>query len=1089
MDTQMNTDKRIQDGIDTATPSPEDAPVKKLRFSDAQQRVIDSRGKNLLVSASAGAGKTAVLVERLCRLVVDDHVPISSILAMTFTEDAAREMKTRLKARLLEAAKTDPSLNAQIGALETAMISTIHSFCLDLVQHNYYMAGLSYSMVNNIDNDLADSQALEEAFEGARLALDPDRSAELLLYMEAFSKNEAHLRERLLKFLELARSKPDPVAWMNSCRKTDTAITPWFFAYFEVRIQALLDIFEEVENAVEDMEFAKLKKQEDYIALFSGKHRALEICMNALKERNYDAFGQAFIEYIETTGRFTPTINKVSFKSLQSDSRRIEKEIGDVLFTPMQFEKSEENIRRVQNTFIDLALDVRSRFQAIKKREGFIDFADMELYAWQILQNKETADALRKKYEVILIDEYQDTNDLQESIINAICRENNVFRVGDIKQSIYGFRQARPQLMKDHIDHPGVHDEIIAMQENYRSSARLIRFNNHFFSHLMNTEGLPAQFDAMDYARPGTDAQSEGAQKPIRFLFSEYENYVKDGEELSTIAARKIHRQNRYDLIAHDIEEHVKNEGYALRDIAILTRSSTPHDDLKQALEAWGIRALHHVRRGFYTNKAIQVVLSAMRVIEDERNDIALMAVLCSPLTGLSQQDILPLLVGADDSQSLYNRLRLNEKGNTVLQIVRDLKKLKELPLAQMVVGIFQIRGFYDYWTSSQDKTNLDLLLEKAVEAQDLMDLESFLNSATLEENLDKTSEAVPFGKEEDAVRISTIHASKGLQYKLVYILGEQTHRDIEGMSPIQFDADLGLSFTGLDTKDLLKQKNASTIAFGHKRFLEEQQEKMRLLYVACTRAEQELVFVDTLKNESIYDSEFDLRALLNDDGFTSWFFHMYHASLNKDVVFEKVETVYDRPERGVDPGRKMKIRRYGGPVREIFSQTASKSKESAKWPKEGYGKGKESGMAKARGTLFHDLAGKLSYPYQRDAAAELARKAGMPLSPNDEDRFLRLNDNPVYEKWMGLPHEFECPYCVMEQGAIVHGYMDLVVFEGDEIHILDFKTDAAFDEQSLASRYRPQLETYRRAMQTIYPERKVHAWIYSFDLAALFEL
>ena len=1064
----------------------------KMKFSPSQQKVIDSRGKNLLVSASAGAGKTAVLVERLCRLVVDDHVPISSILAMTFTEDAAREMKTRLRMRLMEAAKTDPGLNTQVSALETASISTIHSFCLDLVQKYYYMAGLSYSTASHVDNDLADSQALEKAFNQAMLALDPKKSAELLLYMEAFSKDEKHLRERLLKFLELARSKPDPVGWMNSCRTQNEALDDWFFLFYKNRIQALMDIFETMVDAVSELEFKKIEKQQEYTVLFDNKIRALEECRDLLDRKKYSEFANAFVSYIETTGKFTPTINKVSFKTIQADSRHLEKEIAEVLFTEDQFTTASLQTKSVRNTFLDLAIDVSQRFAAIKREEGFIDFADMESYAWQILQNPAAADEIRRQYEVILIDEYQDTNDLQESIAQAICRDNNVFRVGDVKQSIYGFRQARVQLMKGLLEHPGKNDEIIAMQENYRSTARLIRFNNDFFSRLMNVDGLPPQFEAIDLAKPGTPAQSEGPQKPVRFLFTDYTKTGVPGadeEDGKKVSARSIHRHHRCDLIAHDIEQKVKAGEITLRDVAILTRSSTPHDELKQALEAWGIRAINHVRKGFYTNKAIQVVLSAMRVIEDEKNDIALMAVLASPLTGFTQQDILPIIQGTDPSISLYRRLQQSSRGQSMLSIVRRLKELKSLPLPQMVVGIFQIRGFYDYQTSSQDKTNLDVLLEKAVEADRLMDLEGFLESATLEEDLDKTSEATPFGREEDAVRISTIHASKGLQYKLVYILSEQISRDFEGMSPIQFDADLGLALESLDPKTMLRQASAETIALGSKRFVEEQQEKMRVLYVACTRAEKELVFVDSLKDEDEYSWDFDLRALLNNRGFTSWFFHMYHQNPGKDVVFERVDTLYERPARTLDPNRRMRIRRYAGPVEEIRSQTASAAKAGVSWPKVGYGKGRESGLAKERGTLFHEIVERVPYPYEKEAVAAYAKEAGLPLSVTDIDEITHLGTIETYARWMKEPHEFECPYCVMEEGAITHGYMDLVVREGNTIHILDFKTDRAFDEQSLASRYRAQLETYRRAMKSIEPQATVRAWIYSFALGSLFEL
>lgn len=1087
----LHEDYSGQDQPSDVSKDQEGKPARVLQFSPSQQEVIEARDKNLLVSASAGAGKTAVLVERLCQLVIQDRIPISSILAMTFTEDAAREMKVRLKARLLEM-QGDPWIDQQIGQLETASISTIHSFCLDVVQHYYYLADLSYSTASHVDNGLADEQALEMACTQALAALDPQAGARLLLYLQAYSKNEKDLQEALLKFLDLARSKADWKAWIKHCAQADEGIAAMFYDWYAMRIQGLIDIFIQVRDEVRFMEFVKTEKQQEYLTLFDGKIRKLESCLKALNEHNYPVFANRFVEYVETSGKFTPTINKQSFKPIHEDSRKLEKEIAASLYTPQQFARTSADAAAIQQTFATLAIDVQERFLRLKKEAGFIDFSDMEQYAWQILQNPQAADELREKYQVILIDEYQDTNDLQESIINAIARSNNVFRVGDIKQSIYRFRQARPELMKNHLEHAGKDDQIIAMQENYRSSAALIEFNNVFFDRLMNVEGLPSQFGRLDQAIAGTPAQHEQNQVPVRFLFTEYGGWQNPNtaEKTTEIKARAIHRQHRYDLIAHDIEQKVASGQYFLRDIAILTRSSTPHDELKQALEAWGIRSIHHIRKGFYTNKAIQIVLSAMRVIQDPRNDIALMAALCSPLTGVEQEEVLPLLVGREKGQSLYQTLHSSEQGYQLLKFVRDLKELKNRPLPEIVSGIYSYHLFYEQKTTAQDKTNLDLLLQKAVQAQSLLDLDGFLESAALEENLNKTSEAIPFGKEEDAVRISTIHASKGLQYKVVYLLCDQSWRDMEAGMPITFDSDLGLAFDGLDFQAHAKVKSASTLAISQKRFLEELQEKMRLLYVACTRAEAELIFVDALKSEEIYDGPLDIHALLSNKGFTSWFFHAFHKSPHGQVVFEKVEQLYERPNKSVfAKDRKIRLKTYSYPVKVITSQTASEAKSNPGW--KSIRKLSQAGslQARERGTLVHEIVSTLSYPYQPQEIKDFLQKSGQSLDPQSIEQILHLNDCPKYQQLMKVPHQFECAYCTRKNEAYVHGFMDLVADLPGQTVIVDFKTDAAFDAQSLLEKYRPQLETYRQAMKQIRPEQEITAWIYSFALNEMIEV
>lgn len=1072
---------------------PEEKSTKKINFSSTQQAVIDSRNKNLLVSASAGAGKTAVLVERLCRFVIDDRVPIQSILAMTFTEDAAREMKVRLKQRLLEMDR-DPWIDQQISQLETASISTIHSFCLDVVQKEYYLAGLSYSMATHVDNGLADQQALEIACRKGMERLDPLKRANMEFYLETYSKTEKDLQEILLKFLEIARSKADWKAWIQENAKPKAVVTKEFLDWFAIRIQALIDIFKEVEEQVAEMEFKQAKKQEEFLAIFSGKITKLRGCLEALNQNNYLVFYHRFIEYIETSGKFTPTINKVSFKEVQADSRKFEKKIAEVLYTIEDFEKIAQDTAELLATFCELAIDVQEEFMAQKKEAGFIDFSDMEQYAWKILQHEEAASALRDRYQVILIDEYQDTNNLQEAIIQAIARENNVFRVGDIKQSIYRFRQARPELMKHHLEHVGKHDEVIAMQENYRSSAMLISFVNRFFEQLMNIEGMPSQFGAIDVAKPGSSGQYESVQHPIRFLFTEYDAPSEDQEEAEQEKPAKskkaIHRVHRYDLIAHDIEQKVANKEYTYRDIAILTRSSTPHEELKQALDSWGIRSIHHMRKGFYTNKAIQIILSAMRVIQDPRNDIALMAALCSPLTGLDQNDLLPLLQNRQEGQSLYQTLHNQPQGYQMLKLVRDIQKYRNLPLAEIVIRLYAYNQFYDTKTTAQDQTNLDLLLQKAVEAQSLLDLDGFLDSANLEEKLDKTSEAMSFGKEEDAVRISTIHASKGLQYKLVYILSDQNTRDMEAGMPIHIDADLGVSLEGLDLHRHLKLKSASSLAFEQKRFMEDIQEKMRLLYVACTRAEQELVFVDSLKQENLYDGPLNQYAIAANKGFTSWFFHAFHTHPCQEVVFEKVEELYTRPDRSVlSKQQRIRISHYEYPTHIIRSQTASASKKRSSWKQVQTLAQPGSLEARNRGTLIHEIVGSIPYPYQQEEIESYLKKANQTLDQQGKNQIMQLNQEAHYQKWMNYPHEFECPYCTKEEEAYVHGFMDLVVFLENEIVIVDFKSDNAFDATSLVRKYRSQLETYRKAMEQIRPGMKITAWIYSFTLGEMIEI
>ena len=1075
-----------------------------IRFSPTQQKIIDSDGANVLVSASAGSGKTAVLIERLCRLIVDKRVPVSDILALTFTEDAAREMKDRLKARLSKADLDDPWVRAQLTGLETASISTIHSFCLDLLERYYYLTDLSYSTVCHVDNGLLDTQAMDEAIDTAMKRLSAKDSADLRIYLDAYSRNAQDLRSSLQRFLETARSKPDPQAWMEACRKPSDKAISFFFQYFEARVINLLTIFEGVQDVVGLGAFKTEKARQDVDAILDRKIKLLDNCLQQIRKPDYAGFARAFTEYIETSGKFMPRmIPGLNLSQKQKRSRALEAEIAKSLFTPDQFEQIQHLQRSQTDAFITLAIGVYQEFARIKKENQFIDFSDMEQYAWQILQQPEAADELRRQYQYILVDEYQDTNDLQEAIISAIARDDNVFRVGDLKQSIYGFRQARPALMASHMNKEDDTHQVIAMQENYRSTQTLVSFFNHFFHELMNVPGLPSQFKAHDIARTGTARQNESAQVPVRFLYSVYGTMEDEtGKKVNGTVAKRMYKNNLYHLIAQDITQRVEKDGMALKDIAILSRTSTPHNKIKEALSEWGIRSAHHVRGGFYTNKSVQIVLSALRVIQNERNDVALMAVLCSPLTGLEASDIIPLLKDRQKGQSIYQTLMQDAKGREILSIVRRLKKLAAQPLPAMLVGIYGIRNFYTNSTTTEDKTNLDLLLAKTVDAARVMDLDEYLASSALEEDLDKTSEAAPFGREEDAVRISTIHASKGLQYKVVYLLSEQKTPNLGAKDPIVIDPDLGLSFNGLDPHYQYRQRSWSDLAFREKEWMESLQERMRLLYVACTRAEEQLIFVDTLSEAELYDDPLDLSALMEDCGFTGWFFHCFHGDKTIPVIqtdegvrdlveFDCHDGLIDSPKKSVSRSHAYRMSYYAHPPKTIYSMTASQSERQISWaqlttPANGSA---QSTRARTKGTLMHRILAELPYPYTEKDVVDFCRKADFELTREEIDQILALDAHPIYSKWMKEKHTFECPYVVFENGAFIHGFMDLVVEEAEKTIIVDFKTDQVFDEFTLLKRYRKQLETYKEATAKIRPDREILAYIYSFALNQLIEI
>lgn len=1049
-----------------------------IQFSDQQQKTIDSRGKNVVVSASAGSGKTSVLVERLSRLVIEDRISIDTILAMTFTEDAAAEMKARLKSRL-STQEPSPYVLDQLALLEQADISTIDSFCYKIVQTYYYKIPISYTMSQRVDNGTYQKQAFETAMRRAMADTDPVAMAKLRLYFHAFHSDDDVWMDAVRRFLAFANAKPDPVAWMRGCLKPNEALEPWFFQFFKERAEAMADMAEEMLETVRDMEFSRAKTQADNEELFASKARLLRRCLQDLDNMDYPAFRVHMIDAIENTKRFPKSVNKHSFKDIADEYKQMETEIVDHLFSLERFASDEARQAETAALFVELCVRVHANFQEEKKALEILDFNDMEHFAYALLQDPLIQEEVRNKYAVILVDEFQDTNELQESIIACIERGDNVFRVGDMKQSIYGFRQAKPSIMLGHMKKQDERNETLILGENYRSSASIVAFNNDFYERIMNTSFLTPQFFAEDVAKVGTDRQKQIAQHPVRFLFTQYEDWAID-QGVSKIEAKKTHRLHRADLIANDILKH-HAKGIPFRSMCVLTRTHGTHEFLKESLEAYGIPVLAEINHGFYTNHAVQIVMACLEAMLDPDQDIALTGALCSPLCGVSQSQIAAYGASRDPDASLYSVI----KDKSFMGAFHELQTLLGLPVPALLRHVYNRNQFYYQYTNAQDKTNLDLLLEKAVQFRDPRNLAAFLAEIREEADLDRTSEAYPYGKEEDVVKIKTMHHSKGLQFPIVYILSQQESRDMDASSPMLFDEQLGIAMRSLSENGRLSRPSRATIAFKTKKFHDELAEEMRVLYVATTRAEQELVIVDAIKSLDMYRYPLNARALLQKRSYTSWLLHTYLNEPSALFVLDEVKELYTRQAVKKKKRYKPAFHYYEGPREKIESQTASRAKQERRWKPVSL----KENTRTVRGTLLHAVVATLPYPYEQEAMERLAKERGETLSPLDVEQILALNENADYARWMACRHEFECAYSVMEQGRITHGFMDLVVFAETETIIVDFKSDYVASANELKKQYAPQLGVYKHAMRLIDADRPVRTFIYSFYLKNMCEL
>lgn len=1030
-----------------------------MDFSIPQKEAIDIRNTNVVVSASAGSGKTAVLVERLCQLVLKDHISIDSILAMTFTKDAAAEMKARLLSELKEQPKTDYILQ-QMALLETASISTIDSFCLSIVQNYYYKIPISYTMSKQTASTAQTRLAFENAYKHAIQDLDLKAYTQLKMYFHSFGKTEEDIQKYIEDILAIINSKSeeDAKAWIENIQESYTYLNPkimeYALKYFHNHCLAMTEILNEVIDQISKPEDYEIKK--DYLSK----------CLDAT---SYSDFKVQFELYLKNTIGFKKTIDKVDYSKYQTSFKEHETSIVENLFDEAFYLKDIQNHKDLVDTLFELTNKVKLYFQLEKKKMEVIDFNDMEHFAYQLLQDPMIKEEMYNKYQMILVDEFQDTNELQEKIIASFCHENNVFRVGDIKQSIYGFRQANPKIMQDWMEKEDTNNTPLLLQENYRSNASVIEFNNDFYSKIMNNELLGEQFKDIDIANVGTKGQMESPQYPVRFLYTEYKN--EDGNK-ATI--KKNHNENRFDLIANDIIE--KHEaGMPYKSMCVLTRNHAPQEKLKAVFEAYNIPAMITIDHGFFTNPAIQIVISTLKALEDLTDDISLCASLMSPLFNISFSQIANCCIEKEKGTSLYTSI----KNEDFMKSFFELYANKNKTITQLLQYIYAYNDFYYASTTIQDKNNLDYLLELAGQFENQNDIHSFVLQLSKDAMQDQTQEASLYGKEDDVVQVKTMHQSKGLQFPIVYILSQHEQRDKHGSSCILFDSTLGLSLKGLSLDYKLKYNSIYHLALQTKKELDDLAEEMRVFYVATTRPQKELVIVDTIESIEDFYSPLNAYTLLEDESYTGWLLHTYANMSDSLVVFDKKQGLYERPLKVRQNNTPYALPTYSKASKAFSSQTASGAKIKLDWKEVSLSKN----MGTIRGTLFHEIVAQCSYPYQEKDIIAYADSYGYTLKDHDIKQILALNSDALYASWMKEKHVFEQSYIIEEKNQVVHGFMDLVIYKEDEVIIVDFKTDAVDNEQKLIDLYTIQLQTYKKAMKKL-TNLPINTYIYSFSLS-----
>lgn len=883
-----------------------------VNWTREQSQVIESRGKNLLVSAAAGSGKTAVLVERIIRMVTEGENPpgIDELLVMTFTNAAAAEMRERIASAIEQKLKGDPQnehLQMQATLVHHAQITTIDSFCLNVIREHF----------NQLDLD----PAFRIGDEGELLLMRADVMAELLedsyasgdsrfeKFVETFAqgKTDAGIEDYIMQVYHFSQSNPYPNQWLADCRRelADEQSGPWMeFLLQDLKRQAA-ELRVQMEDACDTC------RNDEFLCAYEPAFSEDVFLLKRLSEaEDFPAFyeilaGAGFGRLATVRSKEVDPEKKAYVTGCRDRVKTAIKKMKELYaFDTLEHMFADlEGTREAAGVLLDLAEGFAERFQAKKRDKNLVDFNDLEHEALKVLIRVEedgaraytdAADELSMQYREVLVDEYQDSNLVQEELLKAVSRErfgqHNVFMVGDVKQSIYRFRLARPELfLEKYQAYPSEPGEDgpnlkIELHQNFRSRDTVLTGINDIFYRIM-TENLGNIRYTEDAAlHPG--AVFAEAKEPDRVGGLPELLMVNTGDEalsgLDEDAADYTAKELEAKLIAAKIREMTDPEygflvwdkklgesgGYRTaqyRDMVILLRSTTGWTEtLLQILLNEGIPAYAESRMGYFNTLEVETVLSLLAVIDNPMQDIPLAAVLKSPVVGMSDRELAEMMADyrncADKGQDrgIYAAAVRWEHLNHFFEKLDRFRLLASyLPIHELIYRLYEETGYYDYVSAmpagETRRANLDMLVEKAAEYEKTS-YKGLFHFIRYIENMKKYNsdfgEASTVGEEDNTVRIMSIHKSKGLEFPIVFLAGmgkKFNKQDVYGK--VLIDPELGIATDYLDAEHRVKASTIKKNVLRRKMELDSLGEELRVLYVAMTRAKEKLIMTGTERN------------------------------------------------------------------------------------------------------------------------------------------------------------------------------------------------------------------------------------------------
>lgn len=933
--------------------------MAEVKWTNEQLQAIQEKNSNILVAAAAGSGKTAVLVERIIHKIIDEQMDIDKILVVTFTNAAASEMRERILEAIYKKLEENPEnvhLQRQIILLNKASICTIHSFCLDVIHNHFYEIDLpsNFKIADTAEIDLLKQEVLDDLFEQKYTENDKN-FIELLENYTNYRGDEA-LQELVLKIYKFIQSSPFPIKWLQEklellkIKDKDISQTIWG----KLIIQTVDD---DIQESIMQLEVTK-SKMALYPEMTKFYQTISEDIINLQELQKYNSWDELYIKLLNFNFSKWPVDKKV-INDLKEDSKEIrdkvkkhikEKTAKLLSCSQEQAVKDLKIITPILEKLSNLVTEFTKNFAEKKKEKNCIDFNDIEHFALKILLDEnnnptEVAKKYKEKFEEIAIDEYQDSNLVQEAILTSISKGNNIFMVGDVKQSIYKFRQARPELFLQKYDEYKNKEEKaqednlkIQLFRNFRSRQNILNITNLVFESIMSKELGDINYNENEYLNYGANYPEPEEIKNYAGIAELDIIDLKEDESITAFEGEEDEEeQERVEddvleakFVANKIQELLnsnymvfdKKQGYRKirpKDIVILLRATSNLSPIyEKELSDLELPVFSDTSGTYLDTVEIQTILSVLKIIDNPLQDIPLVVVLRSSICNFTDNDLITIRL-TDRNCNFYEALiktRLICEGDLKNKIESFLEKLEKwksisqyMPLDEFIWQIYLDTGYYQYVgllpNGAMRQANLKTLFEKAKQYEKasfkgLFNFIQFIDKLK-KQNGDLAS-AKLIGENEDVIRIMSIHKSKGLEFPVVFLCNSHKKFNMQDLNDnILLHQDIGFGPTIMDTTRKIKYSSIAKDAIKLKMKQETLSEEQRILYVALTRAKEKLYITgkskdftkyvqDKNKVLEMYESEnikLDAKLMKKANSYLDWLMYVYLFNQGRTITLK----------------------------------------------------------------------------------------------------------------------------------------------------------------------------------------------------------